>query len=201
MATAEGAAFRRLAAALADAFDGEGRPGGDEASEALREVLVRAPPPAAIPDPAVRSAAEAALALPGALAIAPVVAAACGTIAWRPFGAGVERKPFSLGTVELIGPTGMAEHPRVRVGLFLQAPEVAYPRRVHAAEETYLVIGGSACWQVGDGPFDRRGAGAYVFHPSYAPHASRTGREPMIGAWRWTGDIRRETYALATQKT
>jgi dimethylpropiothetin dethiomethylase len=81
-------------------------------------------------------------------------------------------------------------------GLYLQAPATHYPSHWHAAEELYMVLSGTALWQLGTAPFAARPPGSQVLHRSYDPHAMDTQAEPLLAMWSWTGDLRAETYEI-----
>ena len=103
--------------------------------------------------------------------------------------------------VEIVGPDGMVLCPKLRFGLYLQSPDTYYPSHDHAAEELYLVIGGSAHWQKDDGPFFEAGPGSYIHHKPHQRHAMETTAEPLFALWIWTGDIRVETYLIDGSRT
>lgn len=99
-------------------------------------------------------------------------------------------------TTEVIGPDGMFDHPTVRIGLFAQSADVAYVTRKHAAEETFIMLGGAGDWQKGDEPVRGCVVGDVIHHPPMVPHSSRTHDRPLIALWRWTGDISYRAYEL-----
>ncbi len=101
-----------------------------------------------------------------------------------------------MATAELIGPDGLFYHPSVRVGLFMQSAGLDYVMRRHVAEETFIMLGGSDYWSCDGSAPVRAETGAMLHHPSNAPHGSRTDDEPLIAAWRWTGDIGWDGYEL-----
>ena len=103
-----------------------------------------------------------------------------------------------MATSTLIGPdNAMIDHDGVRVGLFMQGPGLDYPTRHHAAEETFYIISGTAEWRVDGGTPKLRPPGDYVHHASGAPHSSSTRAEPLLAAWRWTGDVSHESYVMS----
>ena len=55
--------------------------------------------------------------------------------------------------VELAGPRGKIADTDISFGLYLQQRAVIYPSHWHAAVEDYLVVSGTAMWQVDDGRF------------------------------------------------
>ncbi|MEM6550443.1 MAG: dimethylsulfonioproprionate lyase family protein [Pseudomonadota bacterium] len=189
-----------LLATLAAVFAAEGRPGGTAAAEAL----TRAGSKPYLPlDERTHLGGELARALahPGALPAAGIVAAAGDLIRWHYSGLSDGRiRPEiarHMQTAYLLGPEASAVwDSTVRVGLFLQSAGLDYPARCHSAEETFFILSGTAQWQVGEDPPCSCPPGSYVHHPSYVPHATVTRAEPVLAAWRWTGDIRFENYQL-----
>lgn len=191
--------FTELIRALKTIFADEGRAGGDEAAAALSDVL--ADPQTLPPANRVDVVDHAAMALKASdHAAAPAVLSALPLIDWHYSGLADGRiRPeiaLLMATSELIGPNGMLFHPSVRVGLFMQAPNLNYVTRIHLAEETFVMLGGNGYWTCNGSEPERKEAGAYIFHPSNAPHTSITRDEPLIAAWRWTGDIAYEGYSL-----
>ncbi len=192
-------AFAALLAGLADLYGAEGRPGGDEAATALRDVMSR---PFTLPPPQVLDisgiCADALKIRPHPLAATAL--AALPLLRWRHSGleSGMIRRDIALNLAgaELIGPDGMLHHATVRVGLFMQTARLDYVTRTHPAEETFIMLGGSGYWTCCDSAPTLAQAGAIIHHPSGAPHASVTREEPLIAAWRWTGDIRLEGYEM-----
>jgi dimethlysulfoniopropionate lyase len=191
--------FIEFLRALEAVFAAEGRPGGDEAARALGEVLMTRfglPPPN--PLDIVGDVTEALRS--GNHPAVPATLAAWPLIDWHHSGLADGRiRPeiaLSMATAELIGPNGMIFHPSVRVGLFMQVAGVDYVTRTHAAEETFVMLGGAGDWTCNGSLPLRQTAGAYIHHPSGAPHASITRDDPLIAAWRWTGDIAYDGYSL-----
>lgn len=118
-------------------------------------------------------------------------------LAWRMpgFGRLPETVSSRMGVVEFVGPDGMLAHERVRLGLLLQGAGVAYPPHRHAAEELYLVLAGTADWCIDQGKPVSRGPGSFVWHKPGQLHSMRTGSEPMLALWGWTGDVRSASYS------
>ncbi|MEM0924210.1 MAG: dimethylsulfonioproprionate lyase family protein [Pseudomonadota bacterium] len=192
-------ATKALFTDLALLFEAEGRPGGDVAAEALRRHGG---------DPAVLSGKRTVLSdlvaelltRPGAMAAAVSAAAIMDQMPWHHSGLedGRIRPDVALDmiTCELLGPTGMILAEGCRVGLFAQRPGQVYPSRHHAAEETFVMLSGTASWQAGDGSWWDAGPGDQIHHTSMISHRSNAGPEGFVAAWRWTGDIGRESYLL-----
>lgn len=89
----------------------------------------------------------------------------------------------------IAGHGGLLPASRVMLGLFLIAPDMFYPNHAHAADEFYYVLAGQAAWQKSGGVFETVGPGGLVVMPSMEPHAIRTGAEPVLILWAWSGDL------------
>ncbi len=181
---------------LARLFDEEGRPGGLEAADALRAVdptSARLNPSNPLP----KELEEAWSTSP----IAPIdtFAAAAPLLGWHFSGLDDGRiRPdiaTNILTCEIVGPDGIFFNETLKVGLFFQTAGLDYVTRLHAAEETFIMLTGSADWTCNDVKTSRK-AGDVIHHPSNAPHKSVTLDQPFIAAWRWTGDIRKSEYKL-----
>ena len=95
----------------------------------------------------------------------------------------------------LLDPHGPIPVTDLSMGVFYQYPNTYYPLHNHDADETYVIVAGSAVWTAGDDTRPR-GAGDVIHHPSLMPHAFRTGPEGLIALWRWSGDINSHSYAF-----
>lgn len=205
------AAFHRLLLALAEVFSAEERPGGRRAAAAYRaaamgvggRVWPEAERAAGALDAAIRAAMESA-ADPTAHAAAHAAALAARgahpilrwSAAGLPAAKTADLGPVSpnIAVVELIGPDGMLPAADLRSGLFMLRAGALYPPHAHAAEETYIMLSGAADWRQSDAAPLRCGVGAEIHHRPWVPHAAQTGEAPILAAWRWSGDIRPETY-------
>ncbi|WP_294610377.1 dimethylsulfonioproprionate lyase family protein [uncultured Roseovarius sp.] len=130
--------------------------------------------------------------------LAALLIACAGDLHWRCAGfgklaPGTEQK---LAVTEIIGPNAMFPHSRLRFGLLIQREGFHYPRHRHAAEELYLILGGTAHWAAGDQPHAPRAPGGFVHHTSLQPHSMITRTEPMLAMWGWAGDIEGASYSL-----
>ena len=96
--------------------------------------------------------------------------------------------------VELLGPTGLVTSSKIRLGLYGMLPHSEYGIRTHPAEETYIMLAGSAFWKVDDAPFGQLFTGQRSYHPSMVPHATRTGDDAFMSIYIWDGDIAAEKY-------
>lgn len=91
------------------------------------------------------------------------------------------------GWSEFIGLRGPVPSETIACGVLLLAPGVSYPSHAHAAEEVYLPISGVAEWQKGVGDFAAVPVGQAIHHPSWTPHAMRTGDQPLAALYLWRG--------------
>lgn len=192
-------AFASFLSALAPLFEAESRPGGDAAATALHEIAAQNP---ALED----WAPDVDLTLLDQLSHVPVspvltpMLPYLAKLSWHYSGLSDGRIREDIArrmlTVELIGPTGMIAYDTLRIGLFFQSRALDYVTREHAAEETFHMLAGQAFWSQGDGPLESRSVGDRIHHPSMAPHKSVTDKSSLLAAWRWTGNIAYEDYAL-----
>jgi hypothetical protein len=164
------------AAGAAEALDGW------PALRVTREVV-----PAGLPVCGVLAAAAAPA------RFAPLVAGlrdgAAGLRWGQTYGAGDFGAAFlqGYGWTELIGLRGPIASEVVAVGFLLLGPGIDYPPHAHAAAEVYLPLSGMAAWQRGNAPYAPVPPGVAIRHPSWMPHAMRTGAEPLVAAYVWRG--------------
>ena len=95
---------------------------------------------------------------------------------------------------ELFGPAGLVASSKVRIGLYGMLPHCEYGLRTHPAEETYIMLAGSAFWKVADAPYQRLFPGERSHHPSMVPHATCTGEDAFMSIYVWDGDIATDQY-------
>ena len=101
----------------------------------------------------------------------------------------------------IVGPNELIHSDQIRFGAFLVAPNTFYPSHWHAAEEIYMILSGTAQWNIADGEFLDRRAGEIFRHESWQKHATRTGPQPMLALWAWHGDIRPDQYGIEDDST
>ena len=89
----------------------------------------------------------------------------------------------------LVGGRGLLGGGGYALGVLLLGPGLLYPAHAHPANEVYYVVGGTADWRRGDGPWTARAPGSLIEHPSGLVHATRTGDEPLLALYLWWGDI------------
>lgn len=101
----------------------------------------------------------------------------------------------NIAAVRLAGPAGPLMSRRLLLGCFLMGPEVNYPFHAHAAEELYLVLGGTIAfrWE-DDGPWHRKTAGEAVYHRSQQPHAMLSGNRTALALYLWRGDLHNPSW-------
>lgn len=188
-----------LFSGLSRLFAAEGRQGGDAVAQALGQTDMVHTGLRVDPDFDLTEGCKTALSL-RPHPIAATILAALPDISWHYAGLDGGRIPADIArkmaAAELIGPDGLFHHPNVRVGLFMQSAGLDYGIRRHVAEETFLMLGGSGYWSCDGSAPALAQTGATLHHPSNAPHGSRTYDEPLIAAWRWTGDIGWDSYEL-----
>ena len=125
-------------------------------------------------------------------ATAPLVRALLETpgLAWRQtYGAADLPADFlaRYGWTELAGQRGPVPSDVIAAGFLLLGPETHYPRHSHAAEELYIPLAGTAEWLRGEAPFAPVPSGVPIHHPSWMPHAMRTGAAPLLAFYLWRG--------------
>lgn len=192
-----------------------GRVGGDPLLSAIAEVYAAEPRPEAAASAAALLAAprgtffqphpacEFDRAIQALLAssthpAAAAILAAQERIPWgtNPVADRVDAAFTSLCAVAtLMGPEGPIASPDYRLGLFYQRPDSYYALHAHDADETYVILAGTALWTAGT-DVRQRGAGEVIHHPSLMPHAFRTGPEGLLALWRWSGDISVSSYVM-----
>lgn len=182
---------------LADAYELEGRLGGDQAVAALRSATRKA----YRRRPGASNAAtvlEAACSLGNALPLAQQVLQCSSLLDWECWeGTGLSADISSnLHTTELVGPDGHFNADSVRIGLLVSDADTDYPISSHSGEETYLVLAGEAAWTVGEAGYAPHLPGAFVHHPAWVKHGRRTGDKPFLGAWRWSGDLDLSSFSV-----
>ncbi len=99
--------------------------------------------------------------------------------------------------VELAGPSAMIAHQTVSFGLYLQKANTVHPSHWHEAVEHYLVLSGTANWQMDNLPFVARKPGDLFMHASNRKHATTTHEQPLLALWFWQGNISDGTYRIA----
>lgn len=191
-------AIQTLLLALADVYAGEDRDGARALVAILRENAATVDPPRCTPyrlDAVILAATEGAT-----HPVAKAARAAHSLLPWSATGILDEHIPTQVSDLfavaALVGQGAMIHSDTCKAGLFVQCSGAFYPPHAHTAEETYVMLAGEADWQVDFGPWQSHRPGDMIHHPSEAAHATRTGALPILAAWRWSGDIRTETYRM-----
>ena len=198
MTTPDAQEFQVLLAALRTCFE-TGRSHADAIGEEIRKVSAALDRVDAqrldvqpTPHPLVRF-------LPAALALtrthAPEVASVLEPIAERlPWRYGYEPRPdapgleSAMGWAELVGPEAPFGSGEVCFGLTVIGPRSYYPPHHHPAIELYYVLVGHADWTAGERTATQP-PGATILHQANSVHAMRTGEEPLLAIYSWTGDV------------
>ncbi len=98
--------------------------------------------------------------------------------------------------VELAGPKGMLHHSDISFGFYLQQSDTVYPNHWHEAVEHYLILSGTADWQMDAARIEPRRPGSLFVHASNQRHATTTRLEPLLAMWFWQGNISDATYRI-----
>ena len=184
--------------AVSDLYDAEGRSGGTMAADALRHHASTISDPQEWPN-------EFETPVLNALSVkdSPIVELAKHALPYMRWGGSDlrgDRLPKDLSNAmpfsELIGPNGLFFDKDVRIGLWMQSPNMVYGPRSHAAEETFYILSGKAHWWNEDDGERRIGKDEYVFHRSNIKHTSRTTESHVLAIWRWSGDVGFDKYHL-----
>ncbi|MBT5433484.1 MAG: cupin domain-containing protein, partial [Rhodospirillaceae bacterium] len=96
----------------------------------------------------------------------------------------------------LVGPDSLFRSDAIGFGTFYMAPDVLYPRHMHAAEEIYVVVSGGGSWALGDGGFEERGPGNVIHVTPWLPHALRANDQGLLMLWAWQGNIDLDAYRM-----
>lgn len=96
---------------------------------------------------------------------------------------------------QFIGGRGILHSKDLYLGLFLLAPHVTYPLHQHAALEIYHVLTGEIYIRHGREKLSMHiRAGEHSVTPPHQVHELRTGTEPCLIAYVWTGDLTGENW-------
>lgn len=88
---------------------------------------------------------------------------------------------------EIIGPEAPYRCSSFCFGFTMIAPDSLYPAHFHPAVELYYVLSGTAEWTL-NGKAALQKPGSFILHPANAVHAMRTGKEPLLAMYTWSGD-------------
>lgn len=130
---------------------------------------------------AVPSAAEPAL---------TALVTAAPRLAWRQTYSRDEAPDTFLdnyGWTELVGAKGLYRDPAVSAGLLILGPRTDYPPHSHPALEHYVPLSGVADWYDEDHGWRSVAPLTVVRHRPGVRHAMRTGADPLIAYFLWSG--------------
>jgi len=96
----------------------------------------------------------------------------------------------------LVGPDSLFRSDVIGFGTFFIAPDVLYPRHMHAAEEIYVVVSGGGNWAMDDDDFEERGPGDVIHVTSWQPHALHANEQGLLMLWAWQGNIDLGAYRM-----
>ncbi len=96
--------------------------------------------------------------------------------------------------VLMVGPNDIVINKEFRCGIFLQDANTFYPSHMHAAEELYFPLSGTALWQKDADDFEPIKSGQLIHHLPNQPHATWTKEAPMLAFWAWVGNLSADTY-------
>ncbi|MEM7563824.1 MAG: dimethylsulfonioproprionate lyase family protein [Pseudomonadota bacterium] len=95
------------------------------------------------------------------------------------------------GFAEIIGARGPFVSEKLRAGVGIYPPGAIYPRHQHQAEEIYILLAGSATYEIGDREKELHHPGDVIFIESNTPHGFVNGDEAIIVYYLWqAGDLR-----------
>lgn len=98
------------------------------------------------------------------------------------------------GFAEVVGKLGPFVSTKVRSGVGVFGSGINYPPHQHAAEEVYIILGGSAEFMLDGGPYEQRQAGDAVYVTSMRRHGFRTTGQPLSVFYIWqAGDLREKS--------
>ncbi len=109
-------------------------------------------------------------------------------------------RAVSAAYCQIAGPGCPYSSDHFRFGIFMIPARYTYPSHVHGADEIYIPVAGRGEWAMDEGEFRVWPLNEVVPIVSMRPHAIRTGDEPLLTLYTWTGDISFDRYRY-TQST
>ncbi|WP_296599663.1 dimethylsulfonioproprionate lyase family protein [Phenylobacterium sp.] len=137
-----------------------------------------------------RLPAAAAGAPSGAFDAVARLAGLAGELRWRQtYGSDEADEVFlaNYGWTELAGTDGLVADPAISAGLLLLGPQTLYPAHSHPAVERYVPLSGAAEWWDEDRGWRLEPPLSFILHRAGVRHAMRTGREPLLAYFHWSG--------------
>lgn len=143
-----------------------------------------------------------ALAMPGSAPIAAALKSVAWALPWTvaPAGKLTSKMEGRYTFASIIGPDELIHSDTIRFGAFLVAPDTVYPSHWHAAEEIYMIVSGTAHWNIEDHAYAEVQPGSVFRHRPWQAHATTTSSQPMLALWAWRGDIRADKYGIETDE-
>lgn len=89
--------------------------------------------------------------------------------------------------VELIGKAGLYHDSSTSIGLLLLGAHTHYPEHFHPATELYIPLSGKAEWYDEDAGWRQVTPLTPILHRTMIRHAMRTGDEPLLAFFQWSG--------------
>lgn len=197
--------MRTFIEAAADWLEGWNVSAGMDVSRAMRDLVERLNPDARAVSRRPLAALDyldQAMIAPDAAAIAVALKPVAESLPWTmaPSGKLTRHMEGRYTFTSLIGPNELIHSDTIRFGAFLVAPDTVYPSHWHAAEEIYMIVSGTARWNVDDCAYAEVPPGSIFRHKPWQPHATTTLSEPMLALWAWHGDIRTDQYGIETDE-
>ena len=111
-------------------------------------------------------------------------------------GAGIPTSLASgLMAAQIVGKRGPLVSSELLFGMFLLAPQVTYPLHQHAALEIYCILSGTVAIRHGRAKAAGHiGPGGHSITPPHQGHELRTGDDPCLIVYAWTGDMTAENW-------
>ncbi|MDR3298653.1 MAG: hypothetical protein LBU43_01295 [Candidatus Accumulibacter sp.] len=100
-----------------------------------------------------------------------------------------------MGWYEFIGPAAPMRSDRVGFGLMYLGPDTHYRPHAHPAAELYGAVSGLLPWKSGEHS-GVMAPGEFLYNPPRVVHSMRSGDEPVLLVYSWTGDIVSGGYYL-----
>lgn len=98
---------------------------------------------------------------------------------------------------EILGKRGPFVSQRIRCGIGVWGPAIEYPRHHHQAEEIYILLAGSAEFDIGEAGPVRRGSGDVVYVAPNEVHGFETIEDLLVVFYLWQAGDLRQTSTFA----
>ncbi len=92
------------------------------------------------------------------------------------------------GWTLVVGPDAPVVSDRLIAGILMFGAGIEYPVHQHSAEETYVVLSGTASWKIGRTDWHAKPPGSVIHNPPWRWHGMRMDQgEPLVLAFLWRG--------------